>query len=81
MSDAALSEDYKVIGLSASDVQFASQFVNKHQLNFEFYFTDETALKTIVRSNPGVLVLKSGTILEKVHFNDVDELNFGNNTP
>lgn len=80
MSDAALSEHYKVIGLSASDAQFTSQFVEKHKLNFEFYFTDETALKTIVRSNPGVLVLKAGTIQEKVHYKDVDDLHFGSSS-
>ncbi|MGB6268554.1 MAG: hypothetical protein WBF67_06030, partial [Olleya sp.] len=29
---------------------------------------------TIVRSNPGVLKLEKGTIIQKVHWNDVDEL-------
>jgi len=76
MSDEALSNHYKVIGLSASDSEYSRQFIEQYHLNFEFYFTDETALKTIVRSNPGVLVLTKGTILQKVHFNDVNNLSF-----
>ena len=74
ISELALGKQYKVIGLSASDSEYAQQIVEMYNLNFDFYFTDETALKTIVRSNPGVLVLNKGTILDKVHYKDVEEL-------
>ena len=67
---------HKVIGMSASNDEQTAKLMLDHGLNFDFYFTDETALKTVVRSNPGVLVLKKGTITQKVHYNDVDELLF-----
>ena len=35
-----------------------------------FAFTDETTLKTMVRSNPGWVVLKEGVVDKKYHFND-----------
>jgi hypothetical protein len=35
-----------------------------------FAFTDETTLKTMVRSNPGWVVLKNGVVHKKYHFND-----------
>ena len=76
ITDDAIKKGYKVIGMSASSSDFAAKVIKEYELNFEFYFTDETALKTIVRSNPGVLVLKKGTIVQKVHYNDVDELIF-----
>lgn len=76
VSDAALKSGYKIIGMSASNEQQTAELVENHGLGFEFYFTDETTLKTIVRSNPGVLVLKKGTITQKVHYNDLDELTF-----
>ncbi|MGB6152058.1 MAG: BT_3928 family protein [Pricia sp.] len=74
VTDAALKKGYKVIGMSASNEQQTAALVKKHQLNFKFYFTDETTLKTIVRSNPGVLVLETGTIQQKVHYNDLGAL-------
>ncbi len=70
----AIKKGYTVIGMSASGPEFSKEVVTKYQLPFEFYFTDETTLKTIVRSNPGVLVLEKGTILQKVHHNDVNHL-------
>ena len=35
-----------------------------------FAFTDETTLKTMVRSNPGWVVLQRGTVTAKYHYND-----------
>ncbi|MGB5646684.1 MAG: BT_3928 family protein [Muriicola sp.] len=78
VTDEALKNGYKVIGMSASNEEWSSKVVDEFKLDFLFYFTDETTLKTIVRSNPGVLVLKKGTITQKVHYNDLDELTFNN---
>ena len=76
VTDEAIRMGYKVIGMSASDSAFSDQIKNTYNLKFDFYFTDETALKTIVRSNPGVLVLEKGTIVQKVHYNDLEDLQF-----
>ncbi len=74
MSDEAIKNGYKVIGMTASGEDVQQQLKDTYQLNFDFYFCDATALKTIVRSNPGVLKLKNGTVIQKVHWNDIDEL-------
>ena len=60
--------------MSASSEDFTLKLIKEYKLNFDFYFTDQTTLKTIVRSNPGVLILEKGTIKQKVHFNDLDDL-------
>ncbi len=75
-TDEAVSKGYKIVGMSASSLEKASTLIEENKLNFEFYFTDETTLKTIVRSNPAILVLEKGTILQKVHYNDLDKLTF-----
>lgn len=76
ITDIAIKNGFKVIGMSASGPDQTDVLVNTYNLDFEFYFTDETTLKTMVRSNPGVLVLEKGTILNKVHYNDVEDLEF-----
>ncbi|PCE64378.1 BT_3928 family protein [Sediminicola luteus] len=69
----ARAAGYKVIGLSASGENLTGTVTQS--TGIPFYFTDQTALKTIVRSNPGILVLEKGTIVQKVHYNDIDHIN------
>ena len=76
VTDKAIKDGYKVIGMSASNAQQTEKLIADYKLDFEFYFTDETTLKTIIRSNPGVLVLEKGTIRQKVHHKDLDKLDF-----
>jgi uncharacterized membrane protein YphA (DoxX/SURF4 family)/peroxiredoxin len=75
VTNKAIKNGYKVIGLSASSSKVMDALVEQQRLNFKFYFCDETALKTIVRSNPGVLELNKGTILQKLHWNDTEKMN------
>ncbi|MBN4070413.1 DoxX family membrane protein [Olleya sp. AH-315-F22] len=70
----AIQEGYKVIGLTASGPEEQQLIAEQYGLDFDFYFCDETALKTIVRSNPGILELNKGTILQKLHWNDLEDL-------
>ncbi len=74
ITDKALKNGYNVIGLSASSQEMTEALVEKYKLNFKFYFCDETTLKTIVRSNPGILELDNGTIKQKLHWNDAHKL-------
>lgn len=74
ITDAALQKGYTVIGMSASSEANGFSIKSKYKLNFDFYFTDQTTLKTIVRSNPGILKLEKGTIVQKLHYNDLEKL-------
>lgn len=73
-ADKALAKGYTVIGMSASGPELTDPLIQKYHLPFDFYFTDQTTLKTIVRANPGVLVLHKGTIEQKAHYNDLDNI-------
>ena len=47
-----------------------AKFAKENKLQLDFYTSDDIALKTIVRSNPGLLLMKDGVILKKWHYND-----------
>lgn len=74
ITEKALRKGYTVIGLSSSAQEETEQFVRDFKLPFKFYFTDETVLKTIVRANPGIVSLDKGTIIQKLHYNDANDL-------
>ena len=44
------------------------KFSQAVQWNFPFFFTDATVLKTIVRSSPGIVLLKDGVVAGKWHY-------------
>ncbi len=73
-SEDAIRKGYKVIGITASGAETKQQIKEEYNLNFDFYLCDEKALKTVVRSNPGVLELNKGTVIQKEHWNDLDDL-------
>ena len=61
---------FKTWILTSSGSETFEAFRHKHQLAAPYYFADATVLKTMVRSNPGILLLKDGTVIAKWHFND-----------
>ncbi len=71
----ALKNGYEVIGLTASLDEIIDLTTKQNNITFDFYTCDETTLKTIVRANPGVLILNKGTIVDKVSWTDIDNLN------
>ena len=73
-TDDAISKGYTVIGLSASGMIDKNRIKLNYGLNFEFYLCDEKVLKTIVRSNPGILHLNKGTVIQKAHWNDIEDI-------
>ena len=59
------------IALTASTESDIEKFREATDVQFPFHHTDEITLKTIIRSNPGLMLIKDGTILEKWHHNDI----------
>jgi peroxiredoxin len=70
----AKKNGYNVVGLSASGPTEIDKVKADYGFDFPFYFTDETAIKTIIRSNPGLVTLENGVIIQKLHYNDADDL-------
>lgn len=70
------------ITLTASTAGTVDKFKQEAKTNIEFYNTDGTVLKTMIRSNPGLMLLKGGTVVDMWHYhsfpsyNDVKEKYF-----
>lgn len=74
LNQEAKAKGYKVIGMTASSPEEIATSKKEFGMTFDFYFCDATALKTIERANPSIVVLEKGTILQKVHYNDIASL-------
>ena len=61
------------IGITSSLYDDVEDFRHRNQTPFEFYNCDAITLKTIIRANPGVILLKKGTILGKWSLNDMPD--------
>jgi len=56
--------------LSASDLEIIDKYREVYQMEYPVYFADDIELKAMIRSNPGMLWLHDGVIIQKWHAND-----------
>ncbi|RYG48603.1 MAG: DoxX family protein [Chitinophagaceae bacterium] len=56
--------------LSANTKAETEQFIKDNKLNIYYFAIDATVCKTAMRSNPGLMLLKAGTVLGKWSYND-----------
>lgn len=73
-TDEAIKKGYTVIGLTSSGYEEKQQIKSDYKLNFDFYLCDEKVIKTIVRANPGIVILNKGTVVNKAHWNDIEDI-------
>jgi len=67
-TDAAVADNIKVYGVvGGAGSEMISDLKNELQLNYPIHTADDILIKTIVRSNPGVLLWKDGKIIQKWH--------------
>ena len=60
--------------LTASGYEAFEGFRHDVQLAVPYFYADATVLKTMVRSNPGILLLSDGTVKGKWHHNDTPDV-------
>jgi len=68
-----MTKDYnglRVVLLTASASKDAQYLSDKMQLIAEIYYADLIPLKSMVRANPGVILLKGGNVMGKWHYNN-----------
>jgi hypothetical protein len=68
--DQCLKDSISMVALCGSAFTEIDIFRHDNKANFPFFTVDETALKSVVRSNPGLVLLKDGVVLDKWHYHD-----------
>ena len=63
--DYAQANDIMFLCLTASDEQSRIRWADYTGAEYEFYTSDERTLKTMVRSNPGLILLQDGKVIKK----------------
>ncbi len=70
----AKQKGYTVYGVSSSFADDLTDAIKKYNLPFEFLFCDGTTLKTMIRANPGIIILNKGTIIQKKNWIDAEKI-------
>jgi len=61
----------RTILLTSNSAKDAETFAKKNHLVMEIFYADGVPLKSMVRANPGVLLIKNGVILNKWHYHSM----------
>ena len=75
--NAAEQFNIRSVMLTSNSAKDAAVFSKKMKLFMEVFYADAVPLKSMVRANPGILLLKNGVIVNKWHYHNLpsfDEL-------
>ncbi|SEB71417.1 Uncharacterized membrane protein YphA, DoxX/SURF4 family [Tenacibaculum sp. MAR_2009_124] len=70
----AKNKGYEVYVLTASYIEDLEAIQKEYNLPYSFGFCDETALKTAIRANPGIITVEKGIIVGKWNWTDADDV-------
>ena len=68
--DYAVERGWSFYCITGSSEEAMSAWTDNTGAEYPYLFADEVLLKTIIRSNPGLVLMREGTILGKWHYND-----------
>ncbi|MGP1446634.1 MAG: BT_3928 family protein [Candidatus Limimorpha sp.] len=65
ITDAADRHGYYVVWVTASNPDYVARLRREHPYLYEVYYGDALEIKTIVRFNPGLILLDKGLVIDK----------------
>ncbi|WP_026903267.1 BT_3928 family protein [Pedobacter glucosidilyticus] len=73
--NAAENFNIRTVWLTANSATDAEKFIKENKLVMEFFYADAVPLKSMVRANPGLILLKNGTVINKWSSNALPNYN------
>ncbi|MCE7991279.1 MAG: DoxX family membrane protein [Roseivirga sp.] len=68
-----LDGQVEVVAITASSREQFEALRHEVQLATPYYYSDKTLLKTMIRSNPGLVLMENGQVIDKWHYNDIPD--------
>lgn len=73
----ALEAKKEVVYLTATNYEETKKMLEDNAyIHTSFYNLDATVIKAMIRSNPGILILKDGIVMKKWHINSIESVSF-----
>lgn len=71
-----LTEQFNIrtVLLTSNSAQDAAVFSKQHKLFAEIFYADAVPLKSIVRANPGIVLMKNGVVINKWSYQSLPSL-------
>lgn len=66
----ALANGYAFFCLTSTPYSYIRKFKIENGTAFDYYLADDVVLKTMVRSNPGLILIRNGVVIAKWGFRD-----------
>ena len=73
LAQSALDAGHHFYGLTNVGYDDSETFRHEHQAPYDFLTCDQTELKIVVRSNPGLVLLKEGVVVHKWAWKDIPD--------
>ncbi|UCS93584.1 DoxX family membrane protein [Echinicola marina] len=68
-----LKGDIEVLVITASSAEEIEGLLAEKGWDIPYYYGDATVVKTMIRSNPGIILIQEGTIVKKYHINNTPQ--------
>jgi uncharacterized membrane protein YphA (DoxX/SURF4 family) len=73
LASECMKHHIKFICLTASAEGEITAYKDQNHTPYSYYSTDETVLRTMIRSNPGLILLKAGIVIDMWHYHSVPD--------
>jgi len=71
LASEALNAGFDFYGLTNAGTEYNTAFSADHSIPYGFLSCDQIELKIIIRSNPGLVLMKDGVVVEKWAWRDI----------
>lgn len=71
LAKAAEEAGHRFVAITNATYDQAEDYRHTHQAAYPFYNCDQTEMKIIVRSNPGLILIKKGVVMDKWAWRDI----------